>query len=288
MSVYYSKPQLEQLLALINEANPGLLEMRDLVNSRFGVPFARTPGPGEIADTSIEIYALPGSFYIGKRIVHYRRLNLTKLFANVVIRFDEWSPTDQMPKADWIRNMSEKTGMPLTAADFPASYTTVINGFTHSNSLIDPSSIIFSGSFTLRWDKGKRTLDQILPQSSINGLYWDANYTEGKPLMNLVGMGIDFTRFPAAASIATGSAITATSSDVRQMADWFCEYTGKTIDPRLPHTQEGGLSGLTITRFTLPNANLPEANSAKFNRALVITPQATSWFCGKIIWHYNA
>lgn len=285
MSIYYSKPQLQLLLDLINESNPGLLEMRDLVNSRLGVPFVRTPGPGEIQDTSIELYALPGSFYIGKRIVHYRRIQLNKLFANVIFEIDEWN-AGNLPKADWVRLINAKYGLQLTVADVP-QYGAAGSGDLYTLS-VDASSVGYAGNFRLRWTRGKRTLDQVFPTTEMAGLYWDANYVEGKPLMNLAGMSIDFSRFSGAATIVTGSAISGTSSDVRAMAEWFSGYTGKTIDPRINHTQEGGIGGLTITRFTLPSANLPEANAAKFNRALVITPQAGSWFCGKIIWHYNA
>lgn len=285
MPSYYDKPQLKLLLDLINEANPGLLEMRDLVNSRLGVPFARTPGPGEIADTSIEIFALPGSFYQGRRIVHYRRLDLRKLFANVVFELDEWA-VGNLPKADWLRLMNAKYGLTLTDEDV-AAYGAAGSG-SLNNLEIPATSIAYIGRYWMRWTRGKRTLEQIVPVNTINGLYWDANYVEGKPLMNLVGMPIDFTRFTGAAAIVTGSALSGTSSDARTMADWFSAVTGKTIDPRIDHTLPGGLGGLTITRFTLPSVNLPEANAAKFNRALVITPKTDSWFCGKIIWHYNA
>ncbi|MNB58552.1 hypothetical protein D3C87_598340 [compost metagenome] len=286
MSIYYSKPQLQLLLDLINESNPGLLEMRDLVNSRLGVPFARTPGPGEIQDTSIELYALPGSFYIGKRIVHYRRIQLNKLFANVIFDIDEWA-AGNLPKADWIRLINERYGLKLDVTDVLAGYGAAASGDLYTIS-VDASSVGYAGNFRLRWTRGKRTLDQIIPLTTMTGLYWDANYVQGKPLMNLVGMPIDFSRFSGATGIATGAVISAASSDIRAMAEWFSAYTGKTIDPRIDHTQVGGIGGLTITRFTLPSANLPEANAAKFNRALVITPQAGSWFCGKIIWHYNA
>lgn len=286
MSIYYSKPQLQLLLDLINESNPGLLEMRDLVNSRLGVPFARTPGAGEIQDTSIELYALPGSFYIGKRIVNYRRMQLNKLFANVLFEIDEWN-AGNLPKDDWIRLINAKYGLKLVVTDVLPAYGAAASGDAYTIT-VDPSSVAYSGTFRFRWTRGKRTLDQIIPVTSMTGLYWDANYVQGKPLMNLVGMSIDFSRFSGATAIVTGSAISDTSSDVRAMAEWFSGYTGKTINPRISHTQEGGIGGLTITRFTLPSANLPEANAAKFNRALVITPQAGSWFCGKIIWHYNA
>lgn len=286
MAIYYSKPHLQMLLDLINEANPGLLEMRDLVNSRFGIPFVRTPGPGEIADTSLEIYTKPGSFYIGKRIVHYRRLNFSKLFANMVVQIDEWAATT-LPKADWVRLINAKYNLALIVEDFDNAYGSLNSGI-QENLWANANSLVYSGQLPVKWTRGKRALDQILPNPTMNGLYWDANYVEGKPLMNLVGMAINFTRFSGATKIGTGALINGTSGELREMSQWFSDYTGKVLDDRVAHTLPGGLSGLNITRFTLPNVNVPEANSAKYNRALVITPKADSWFCGKIIWHYNA
>ncbi|MNB61130.1 hypothetical protein D3C87_901330 [compost metagenome] len=282
----YSKPHLELLLKLINEANPGLMEMRDLTNSRLGVPTVYTPKAGEIANTQVDLFPLPGSFYIGKRTVYYRRIALEKLFTNMICEVEEWWP-GSIPKPDWVRLINEKYNLAVTIEDFHSWYGgSSPGGF--GNLGIVAESLTYTGYIPFRWNPGKRSLQSLLPSDTATGLFWDANYVEGKPLMNLVGMTIDFTRFPSAATIATGSAVNATSSDVRTMAEWFAGYTGQNLDPRIDHTLPGGLSGLTITRFTLPNANLPEANAAKFNRALVITPQAGSWFCGKIIWHYNA
>ncbi|MNZ54971.1 hypothetical protein D3C78_728850 [compost metagenome] len=283
MPAYYSKPQIELLLQLINEANPGLLEMRDLVNSRIGVPQVYAPQAGEIADTSLELYATPQSFYIGKRIVYYRRINIAKLFANMQLDIDRWQPGN-LPQADMIALLNQRHGLSLVGSDITASSIGEGSSWVYGSG----SSLVYSADrFLVRWTKGKRAIDQILTKDSYAGLYWDANFVEGKPLMNLVGLNIDFSRFAAMKTLPNGHSITTLSSDVRAMADWFSGYTGLTLDPRIPHAQVGGIGGLTVTRFTLPNSNLPEANPAKFNRALVIAPTGSSWFAGKIIWHYN-
>lgn len=287
MPAFYSKPQLEILLDLINEANPGLMELRDLENSRFGNISTYTPKDGEIADTALEIYALPGSFYIGKRIVYYRRIKLDNYFANMVLEIDDWRNSTVIPRGEYIPAMAKKYGLSFTESeDLLSTHGNMASGITYTLS-VAPTSKLFTGTFKLRWTRGKRTLEQILTQDQYSGLYWDANYVEGKPLMNLVGMAIDFSRFGGAKTITTGSVIAANSSDVRNMADWFSEYTGQTLDVFKLHTEQGGIQGLNITRFTLPNTNMPEANSDKFNRCLVIAPKADSWFAGKIIWHYN-
>lgn len=287
MPAFYSKPQLEILLDLINEANPGLMELRDLENSRFGNISTYIPKAGEIADTALELYALPGSFYIGKRIVYYRRIQLQNYFANMVLEFDDWWPNTTMGKADYCAMIAKKYGITFTAdEDLLSSHGNVYSGNQYTLS-VSPTSKIFAGTFKFKWTRGKRTLEQVLTQDQYTGLYWDENYVEGKPLMNLVGMAIDFSRFGGAKTITTGSAIAANSSDVRNMADWFSEYTGQVLDVFKLHTEQGGIQGLNVTRFTLPNTNVPEANSDKFNRCLVIAPKADSWFAGKIIWHYN-
>lgn len=272
-------------MSLINEANPGLMELRDLVNSRFGPATVYATQAGEIADTSLEIYAQPGSFYLGKRIVYYRRQDMAKLFANMILDVDEWQASGTCTLPNYVRLLNAKYGLALIDSDL-APHGTAGNGVTYTLT-INNTSLAYKGSFRFRWSQGKRELRQILTLDSYAGLYWDANYIAGKPLMNLVGMAIDFTRFTGAKAIATGSTITVSSGDVRTMAEWFGEYTGQTLDIFKDHTVQGGIQGLTITRFTLPNANVPEANSDKFNRCLVISPKTDSWFAGKIIWHYN-
>ncbi|MNO12974.1 hypothetical protein D3C76_25940 [compost metagenome] len=284
MPSYYSKPQLQVLLELINEANPGLLELRDLENSRFGVPTPYTPKAGEIADTQLELYATPASFYTGKRIVYYRRINIATLFKNMQLDIDYWL-AGNMGKAELIMLLNERHGLSLIDTDLATG--AISEGASRSITMSGTSVVYAPASFLVRWTKGKRELDKILTKDKYDSLYWDANYVEGKPLMNLVGMGIDNSRFAGAKGIPNGTVIGAASGQVREMADWFSAYTGLTIDVRVDHTLQGGLSGLRVTRFTLPDASLPEANAAKFNRALVITPVAASWFSGKIIWHYN-
>ena len=287
MAAFYSRPQLEILLELINQANPGLLEMRDLVNSRFGNISTYTPKAGEIADTALELYALPGSFYIGKRTVYYRRIQLQNYFANMVLEFDDWWPGATMAKPDYCAMISKKYGINFTAEEDLLSRHGNVSSGNQYTLQVSPTSKIFAGTFKFKWTRGKRTLGEVLSPDQYKGLYWDTNYIEGKSLMNLVGLAIDFTRFPASKSLTTGLTIAATNSDVRAMAEWFGTYTGQALDVMTPHTQPGGIQGLQVTRFTLPNVNVPEANSDKFNRCLVIAPKADSWFCGKIIWHYN-
>jgi hypothetical protein len=286
MSSYYSKPQVELLLKLINESNPGLLELRDLVNTRLGPPTVRTPGAGEIQNTSIELYALPGSFYIGKKIVTYRRIDLAKLFANMTLELDTWT-AGNLPRPTWVALINEKYGLALTEEDMGiyGAMSETTNTLT-----VGPSSLAYVGNFRVRYVKGKRAMDQILTLDRYAGLYWDSSYVQGKPLLTPVNFGLDYSRFFNIDTITNGITLNdsgAFYSEVRTLIDWFNKCSGMTLSLAVDNALPNGVKGLTMSRFTLPNANVPEANSAKYNRVLVISSRTTSWFGGKILLHYN-
>lgn len=281
---YYSKPQIDLLLKLINESNPGLMEERDLINTRIGVPYNRTPAAGEIADTSLELYATPESFYIGKQIVHYRRIDLSKMFANMTLEFDRWTEGN-IRREFVIEQINERYGLSLVADDLvntswaASSYTTTIQS----------SSLVYKGTLRFRYARGKRALDQILPSvEAFQSRVWDSRYAEDKPLLSLVNVGHDYTRYAAEANaISNNWTITHTVPNFNMLANWYSQLSGIRLDPTLSHTVQGGVAGLTFTRFALPNVNAPEGNSAKFNRVLIISSKDDSWFSGKIVMHYN-
>lgn len=282
----YSKPQIELLLDLINESNPGLMELRDLQNTSYGVPKVRTPGPGEIADTTLELYAKPGTFYIGKQIVHYRRVDLSRLFANMVVLLDRWQP-GSIRREYIVEQVNKKYNLSLIPDDLPDS---AWSANTH-NVTIAATSLAYRGTLRFQYAPGKRDLDQILNKTVFDIRDWDAQYVEGKPLLSLAGVGIDYTRLRAPAdSITNGWVIAGTgtgSAQINQLFSWFSKVTGITLAAGVSHTQVGGMAGLTVSRFNLPSANAPEGNAEKFNRVLVIASKPDSWFTGKLLIHYN-
>lgn len=287
MSSYYSKPQTELLLNLINESNPGLMELRDLLNTRMGVPFVRTPAAGEIQNTSLELYAQPSTFYVGKKIVHYRRLDLTKLFANMVLDIEYWTPSG-LAKVDWIRMLNEKYGLSINDVDMSAAG--IMSAETTYTLTFSAASLAYIGTFRVRYTKGKRALDQILTLDRYAGLYWDSSYVQGKPLLTPVNFSLDYSRFFNIDTITNGITLNnagAYYSEVKALIDWFNKCSGMALDLGIDHTLPNGVKGLTMSRFTLPNVNVPEANSARYNRVLVISSRTTSWFGGKILLHYN-
>lgn len=283
---YYSKPQIELLLTLINESNPGLLELRDLENTTIGVPFARTPKSGEIQDTSLELYANPETFYLGKQIVHYRRIDLGRLFANMTLELEYWQSAN-LSRAQWVEMINVKYGLQLVEADF-IHYGNM--GETTHTLTVAGTSLAYRGSFRIRWVRGKRALDQIFLNEAYSGLYWDRLFDENKPLMTVVNFGTDYSRFNNVNLISNGYRLNNSgtySGDILGIIDWFNSVSGMSLDLNSDHTLPNGVKGLTLSRFTLPNANVPEANHHKFNRVLTISSTAASWFCGKILIHYN-
>lgn len=283
----YAKAQTDVLLTLVNESNPGLVEQRDLVNSLLGNVSARTPGAGEIQDTQVSIYATPQSFYIGKRVLIYRRIDLGKFFQNTVVEIDTWYAGNLTP-ALFVAEVNKRYGIALTTADIP---TDPRGEATFVQQMyINASSLLYKGMFNFRWSKGKRTIPEILGSTKAPGLKWDVGFVEGKPIGTLVGFGVDYT--PQLATInqlATSTTLAASVNGfVKALVNKFNGYTGLTLDLAKDHTQVGGLQGLTLTKVTIPSDNAIEANGAKFNRVLVISALPTSWFCGKFLFHYNA
>lgn len=280
----YAKAQTDVLLTLINESNPRLVEARDLVNSLIGAPVARTPGAGEIQDTSVSIYATDQSFYIGKRSLTYRRIDLGKFFANTVVELDLWLSTNMSP-AIFVQEVNKKYGLALLESDISTNQRGQSAGLQTMS--IVSTSLLYKGTFNFRWLMGKRTINEIFGSVRPAGLKWDVGYVEGKPIATLVGFGVDYTgQIGTINQLAVNTAL-ATSAFARALITKLNSYTGLALDTSKDHTLVGGLSGLTITKVTLPSDNAVEANSAKFNRVLVITALPTSWFCGKFLLHYN-
>lgn len=283
----YAKAQTDVLFTLINESNPGLVEARDLQNSLLGNISARTPGAGEIQDTVVSIYATPQSFYVGKRVLTYRRIDLGKFFQNTVVEIDTWYPGNLTP-ALFVAEVNKRYGIALTTADIPNEPRG--NAAFVQQMYITAGSLLYKGMFSFRWNMGKRTIPEILGSTRPAGLKWDVGYVEGKPIGTLVGYGVDYTgQLATINQLATSTVLNSTiNSFVRALVNKFNAYTGLNLDLAKDHTVQGGLQGLTITKVTIPSDNAIEANGAKFNRVLVISALPTSWFCGKFLLHYNA
>lgn len=284
----YAKVQTDVFLQLVNESNPNLVEERDLINSTLGVPVARTPGAGEIQDTTISMYATPESFYIGKRTLTYRRIDLTKFFANTIVELDLWTSNGVLSGAQFIQEVNKKYGLALTTDDIPGGNRS--NSTSVQNMFINTGSLLYKGYISFRWLMGKRPLSEILGSVKPAGLKWDAAYVEGKPIATLMTFGPDFTnQLDTINKLATTTTLTTTLNPfVKQLIDKLNAYTGLSLDSTKDHTLQGGLAGLVLTKVTLPSDNAIEAYAEKYNRVLTISALPGSWFCGKFLLHYNA
>lgn len=283
MTGLYTPPQLELLVSLINESNPGLLEPRDLVNTELRNFTAITPVTGSIADTQIEVYALPGSMYTGKVTVKYRRIDLGRLFRNMILQLDDYNANQTViSPATWVPLINAKYGLNIGPESL-SSLSSLVSGSSYNQAV---NSACYKGTFTVRWTRSDPTVKQAIPVDTLKGLYWDGRYEESKPLLSILAAGTDYSRFKGTGTVINGSLVT-DLIDIREMCQWFSNITGVTIDPAIDHTVKGGIKGLNIFRRAIPDTTFVDANPRKFNTALIIQGISTSWFSGNIIFHYN-
>ncbi|MNQ00183.1 hypothetical protein D3C85_128260 [compost metagenome] len=282
----YNKAQADVFLQLVNEANPGLVEERDIINSRFGTPVVRTPGAGEIQDTSVSIYATESSFYIGKRVLTYRRLDLGKMFANAVLELDQWTSNSLLTPTQFCEEVNKKYGLALTVDDIPTANRGSVG--TLQQMSIQPNSLLYKGTVFFRWLMGKRTINEIMGSYKPPGLKWDVGLVQGKPLMTFQGYGVDYSgQISSINQLAVSNTLSSANGHQKALINKLVAYTGIPFDLTKSHTAEYGLAGLILTKVTIPADTAIEANSAKYNRVLMITAAADSWFCGKLLLHYN-
>lgn len=288
----YTKPQIHLLTDLVNEANPGLnLAPVAVENTRLGIPYHRTPGPGEIGDTSVEIFPRDNSFFIGRVVVHYRRIRVERLFANKVVEFDRWREAN-MTVDDLAKWLNQRYNTTFVAEDFAGS------SWSSSTSVrtveIHSSSLCYKGTLSFRWVRGKRELDQILQTRDFKGRYWSLLHKntpeDHRPLLTLTNYGRDFTDFKRNIDMISNNSVIGSNTNTNHLRVILNRYnqianTSLTVDE--PHTTVNGLAGLRMTRVSIPSNNVTEANSDDFSHALVISSEEDSWFGGRIILHYN-
>ena len=285
----YTKEQKRLLIDLINEANPGLnLAPLALDNARLGVPWSRTPGPGEIADTSIEVYPRDNTFFIGKVIVHYRRLDVAKLFAHKVLRFDRWRENN-VTTEDLVKWINDRYQTRFVLDDFGTASWSSSTGVRTRN--IMSGSLCYQGTLSFIWDKGKRALDQIIETNEFDGRIWDERHggeTDSRPLLMFTGFGGDFTDFKTNLNqLPSGRVVDGTEGNLRLALQRYNELYGTDLSVDIDHTEPNGLKGLGLSRVTLPSTAVPEANAGRFARAVVLSSQENSWFGGRLILHYE-
>lgn len=284
----YQKPQLALLLDLIKEANPGIQFPFTPETMLVGTPTSQAVPSGGIADTNVSITAKPNSHWFGTVRVQYRRIDVAKLFKNMLpLPVDYYANSST---ADALRDkLNQQYGTSFVTKDFTAQGA--ISANIAFNQTIATSSLCYSPgvSFQLIWKNRKPSLSDVVPNAVLTGrLFLGGNdfTTPGrKPQGEYLAYGIDMTTTSLTGGNA-GSGIVGTGGTWVTLVSPLAK-----LDPRFNglknHDVEGGIGGLTYIAYTLPSALLPEANSSIYKYALTIISQPNSWFQGRLILHYN-
>ncbi len=290
MAFFYTEEQKALLCKLINEANPKLaLEPRTLDNTRLGPPLVYAPQEGEIANTRIMAYSLPGHTFVGKQEFKYRRIRLDLLFNHMVLEFDHWldqTTIDRTILCQWVNDRYQLNLVPEDLED----RTWPDGGGLHSVNVLS-SSWNYQGQFFIRWDRNKRKLDQIFPSDVSSGRIWDTRHEgeiDERPLLTVSGFRGDYTTFlDHLEKISSGMSVDDIKDDLRPLVERYNALFGAQLDLDIPHTEINGLGGLTVLKSHLPSSLMPEADNEKFNKALTIPSKSDSWFGGSLYFHHN-
>ncbi|BDD79838.1 hypothetical protein [Burkholderia phage FLC9] len=287
--------QLNTLLGLINQSNPGLqVAPLSMQNLQTLVPTAITPVTGTIQDTSLRLLTVQGNGrYVGNQTVTYRRINLATLFRSMVLTLDDYIGSTTMTAAQFCTAFNNKYGTELVPTDF--ANTTFTSGTSYTVSML-AGSLCYSGSFTVKWTQGAPYMNQKITNQVLVGKLYPGGNTFGggrKPQADVLSYGLDCSKIRT-------SLLAIASSGTYTPAQWSA--TGSALATILGFLQQnlpslnlssadsataGGLANLLVTRLTLPSASALGANSNKFANVVLITAVAGSWFQGSFYLHFN-
>jgi hypothetical protein len=291
----YHADQIDILYDLIEKSNPGFKAQYPKGKLLFGVPstVALVPSDPYKTDTSILISPAPGSGVVGSQTVRYRRIDVGVIFKHMTLKMSDYSVTTTLAVATWKASFIKKFGVSIPAADITNSAVLTSGVLTNIN--IATTSLCYKGTVQLTWTVGARPFPSFITDANralVGRLYPGGNDFSGarKPqgefqayCQDASAIGATIEAYAAVFNVGAGDNTAATKS----LIDWLNSTTGRTNWSTAASTTDGGIGGITWYRYTIPSAPVPEANSAKYNRCLVIQGVAGSWFGGKIIIHYN-
>lgn len=282
----YSKPSSELVFDLINRDNPQLPVPLSSANCTLGTPVAVTPVAPDYRNTRISVIPKKGGPYLIAMDLTYRRLDARLLFTGStsgVVQIKKYSPNTTYAVALLRDALNSMYDLRLDASDLaggPWSIgQTTSPGFT-------ATSLAWVGVVNVRWTQDKKPLStQLADESPLGSLILPEGVVGGKTLGQFIIPSVDLSDFKAdletttqALVVAAGGPIAAAINNINQRFD-----LGLTFDQ---HTVQGGLAGAKLYRYTLPVTAIPEA-APGFNRLVTIQADATSWFQGKMMLHYN-
>lgn len=288
----YKKPTIDLLYTLIEYSNPGFTAQFPKGTIVFSAPtvVAIVDGDAYKTDTSVKISSAPGAGKIGSQTIRYRRIDLSTLFKQMAIRLNDYQPSSALPEANWRSSFRANYGINIADEDFLTG-----GGIGVGTTLIQirPTALCYKGSFSINWVIGKRPITVLITDANraLPGrLYPGGNdfTTPGrKPQGEFLTFCQDASNISATLeTITTGAA--ATDVQLTAVVNFLLANTARTDwNKGSASTGTGGISGMNWFKYTLPNAAVPEANSSKYNRCIVIQSYAAAWFADKIIIHYN-
>lgn len=286
----YRKPQLELLLDLIKEANPGMPFPPTATNLRFGTPVAQTVPNGGIADTNIVVAGK--DLYFGSKTVQYRRINLDHFFRSMnSIKINMWvSAANNVITAQQVVDYYNKMyGLALTTADTGAGSW---SPNTQQVITIAPTSRCYSGRLIFWWTPANRDINDVFPGKSLAGRSFPGgnDFSPGfKPIGEYMCYETDFRPLTATfAQIGASGTWNGGSALGVPITNFLKTNVSPDFNGGQPHTVYGGLNGLAFIRMPMPVATIPEANSQStiFKNVVAIIAQPDSWFRGKLLLHY--
>lgn len=294
------KTQRQLLYDLIEETNPGFQAQFPLAQLDFGAPSAIAVKPDDSykRNTQVVIRAKAGSGFMGSKLITYRRIDLGFLFRNTLIQLNDYYPSPSLPKSVWVTSVNAKYGLALLESDIPTNNINTLPPNSTYGLSIDTSSLCFKASVAMQiqWINGKRPMLSIIPDAKqvLVGRSFPAGNdftTPGrKPVGEWETFGLDASDIKTTLEALAASQVIPADSTipaVNTVLNWLSINSGRDYFSNKASTAKGGLCGLTWYKYTIPNAGVPEANSQRFNRVLVIQGVAGSWFSGKILLHYN-
>lgn len=288
----YQRPQNSLLFDLIREANPDLGVPLSIYNCYFGTPKAQSVPQGGIANTNITVFGTGGK-YVGKKIVEYRRIELSRLFRGMtpleISLYSTDGPNLTISQASIVNWINNRFGLTLGANDITLTTNIGPNAITTVNVL--STSLCYTGSLSFIWRPIGPDINTVFTGEGLGGRLFDGgnDFSPGfKPVGDYICYDLDFNPIIATMNAITVSGVWANTVNAIAVLN-FLKANVSTVFDNLSHTVPGGLNGLSFVKQALPIATAPEANSqhATFKNALVLTAKEDSWFRGKFIMHYT-
>jgi hypothetical protein len=289
----YRLSREELLYRLIIKSNPDAANLIPSAASlAFDTPTASIV-PGRPQDTSTIVRGAVGSGLVNQQTLLYKRIDLTQLFkGRTLTLIVPWVSGNVLTKDEFIRLFAAQYGVQFHADDF--SWSTTSNEYSTTYTVVN-GSYCWKGSITVLTKRSKRNLADFVGDRKLNARNWPQamiDFQNGsKPQGELMLYHIDYSVHRSEFLSWTanyvyngvGGGIEVIVSRLNTLAP---SLAGITFTTAKVGTQPG-LDNIKLDRYALPNAAIPEANSAEYAWCLVLTPQQDAWFFGKIIVHFN-